>query len=54
MVKVSLSGNTIYLQCDAIRPKLNCFISMIISVVKLSGFPLLISFTYGVVATPEI
>ena len=26
--------------CDAIRPKLNCFISMIISVAKLSGFPL--------------
>ena len=24
---------------DAIRPKLNCFISMIISVAKLSGFP---------------
>ena len=45
MVKVSLNGNTIYLRllsikgCDAIRPKLNCFISMIISVAKLSGFP---------------
>ena len=44
MVKGSLSGNTIYLQLllikgfDAIRPKLNCFISMIISVAKLSGF----------------
>ena len=24
---------------DAIRPKLNCFISMLISVAKLSGFP---------------
>ena len=24
---------------DAIRPKLNCFISMVISVAKLSGFP---------------
>ena len=38
MVKVSLSGNTIYLRllsikgCDAIRLGLNCFISMIISV----------------------
>ena len=25
--------------CDAIRPEFNCCISMIISVVKLSGFP---------------
>ena len=46
MVKVSLNGNTIYLRlllikgCDAIQPKLNCFISMKISVAKLSGFPL--------------
>ena len=45
LVKVSLNGKTIYLRllsikgCDAIRPKLNCFISMIISVAKLSGFP---------------
>ena len=45
MVKVSLNGNTICLRlfmmkgCDAIRPKLNCFITMIISVTKLSGFP---------------
>ena len=44
MVKVSLSGNTIYLRLlsikgwDAICPKLNCFISMIISIAKLSGF----------------
>ena len=44
MVKGSLSGNTIYLRllsikgCDAIRPKLNCFIWMTISVAKLSGF----------------
>ena len=43
MVKVSVSGNTIYLHllsikgCDAIQPKLNCLISMIISVAKLSG-----------------
>ena len=28
--------------CDAIRPKLNCFISMVISVAKLSGFPPLV------------
>ena len=33
--------------CDAIRPKLNCFISMIISVGKLSGFPPL-EVTHGV------
>ena len=44
MVKVSLSGYTIYLrlfsmkECDAIRPGLNCFISMIISVDTLCGF----------------
>ena len=44
MVKVSLSGNSIYLRllamkgCGAIRPGLNCFISMIISVASLSGF----------------
>ena len=44
MVKVSFSGYTIYLQlfsmkeCDAIRPGLNCFISMIISVDTLCGF----------------
>ena len=43
MVKVSLNGNTIYLRllsikgCDTIQPNLNCFISMIISVAKLSG-----------------
>ena len=44
-VYVSLIGNTIYLRLlsivkgyDAIRPKLNCFISMIISVAKLSEF----------------
>ena len=43
MVKVSLNGNTIYLQllsikgCHTIQPKLNCIISMIISVAKLSG-----------------
>ena len=50
MVKVSLSGNTIYLRFlsikgyDAIRPNLNCFISMIISVDTLCGFaPLLCS-----------
>ena len=45
MVKISLNGNTLYLRllsmkgCDAIRQKLNCFISMIISIAKLSGFP---------------
>ena len=45
MVNLSLNGNTIYLRllsikgCDAIRPKFNCFISMIISIAKLSGFP---------------
>ena len=44
MVKVSLSGNTIYLRLlaikgfDAIRPQYNCFISMIISVDTLCGF----------------
>ena len=44
MVQVSLSGNTIYLRLlsikgyDAIRPNLNCFISMIISVDTLCGF----------------
>ena len=44
MVKVSLSGNTIYLRLlsmkgfDAFQPKSNCFISMIICVAKLSGF----------------
>ena len=44
MIKVSLSGNTIYLglfsmkECDAIRPEYNCFISMIISVNTLCGF----------------
>ena len=38
MVKVSLSGNTLYLRllsikgCDAIRPELTCFILMILSV----------------------
>ena len=44
MVKVSLSGNTIYLrlfsmkECDAIRPEYNCFILMIISAYTLCGF----------------
>ena len=44
MIKVSLSGSTIYLRllsmkgCDAFQPNSNCFISMIISVAKLSGF----------------
>ena len=44
MVQVSLSGSTIYLRLlsikgyDAIRPNLNCFISMIISVDTLCGF----------------
>ena len=44
MVKVSLSGNSIYLRLlamkgfDAIRPEYNCFISMIISVDTLCGF----------------
>ena len=44
MVKVSFSGYTIYMrlflmkECDAIRPGLNCFISMIISVDTLCGF----------------
>ena len=42
--KVSLSGYTIYLrllamkELNAIRPGLNCFISMIISVVSRCGF----------------
>ena len=45
MVKVSLNWNTIYLRllskkgCDALRPKLNCFISMKIPIAELSGFP---------------
>ena len=49
MVKVSLSGNTIYLRLllikgyDAIRPNLNCFISMIIPVDTLCGFAPLVS-----------
>ena len=44
MINVSLSGYTIYMrlfsmkECDAIRPGLNCFISMIISVDTLCGF----------------
>ena len=44
MVKVCLSGNTIYLRLiaikgfNAIRPEYNCFISMIISVDTLCGF----------------
>ena len=44
MVKVPLSGNTLYLRLlamkgfNAIRPGYNCFISMIISVYTLCGF----------------
>ena len=44
LVKVCLSGNTIYLRLiamkgfDAIRPEYNCFISMLISVDTLCGF----------------
>ena len=45
MVKLPFSGYTISFSiegCDAIWPKLKCFISMIISVAKLSGFPPLV------------
>ena len=46
MVKLSLSGNTIYLRLlamkgfNAIQPGLNCFISMILSVASCCGFSL--------------
>ena len=56
MIKVSLSGNTIYLrlfsmkECDAIRQEYNCFISMIISVDTLCGFAPL---TLKVVGSPR-
>ena len=53
MKKLSLSGNTIYMQLlamkgfDAIRPEYNRFISMIISVDTLCGFaPLCTTFQY--------